>query len=151
MSTPQVSNLELIVQTTSGLLSFLFHFLLQTPRAYQAIKDEVDNICGSTPIKFEQLQKLEYLDAALKETLRLKSTAPGISFTPKHKDEVIGGKYLIPKDHHVMIVLDTLHTDPKVWGNDAHEYRYVLSTIDRLQADIQTRKDAQWRIQEPPT
>jgi cytochrome P450/NADPH-cytochrome P450 reductase len=101
----------------------LFHFLLQTPRAYQAIKDEVDNVCGSTPIKFEQLQKLEYLDAALKEALRLKSTAPGISVTPKHKDEVIGGKYLIPKDHHVMVVLDTLHTDPKVWGEDAHEFR----------------------------
>jgi cytochrome P450 len=123
------------MQTTSGLLSFLFHFLIQTPRAYQAIREEVDRVCGGTPIKIEQLQKLEYIDAALKETMRMKSTAPGISFTPKDKDEVIGGKYLVPKDHHVMIVLNALHMDPKVWGDDAQEFRYVQFNINQVRAD----------------
>jgi hypothetical protein len=33
-----------------------------------------------------------------------------------------------------MVVLDTLHTDPKVWGDDAHEYRYV-HPIDGGEAD----------------
>jgi cytochrome P450/NADPH-cytochrome P450 reductase len=111
------------LQTTSGLLSFLFHYLLATPRAYHAIREEVDRICGDKPIKFEQIQKLEYVDAALKEALRLKATAPGFSVTPKDKDEIIGGKYLIPKGQHVMVILDSLHTDPKVWGDDAEEFK----------------------------
>jgi len=107
-------------------LSFLFHYLLATPRAYHAVREEVDRICGDKPIEFEQLQKLEYVDAALKEALRLKATAPGFSVTPKDKDEIIGGKYLIRKGQFVMVILDALHTDPKVWGNDAQEFRWVI-------------------------
>jgi cytochrome P450/NADPH-cytochrome P450 reductase len=113
----------LTTKTTSGLLSFLFHYLLQTPRSVQAIREEVDRLCGDQPVKFEQLQKLEYLDAALKETLRLKSTAPAFGVTPKNGDEIIGGKYKIEKGQNVMIVLDALHLDPKVWGDDAEEFR----------------------------
>jgi cytochrome P450/NADPH-cytochrome P450 reductase len=106
-------------------LSFLFHYLLKTPRSVQAIREEVDRLCGDQPIRFEQLQKLEYLDAALKETLRLKSTAPAFGVTPKNQDEVIGGKYLIKKGQAVSIILDALHVDPKVWGDDAEVFRYV--------------------------
>ncbi len=42
---------------------------------------------------FEHLAKLEYIDAALKETLRLKSTAPAFSVTPIQDTEVLAGKY----------------------------------------------------------
>ena len=105
------------------MLSFLFHYLLRDPRATAAIRKEVDTVCGSEPVKFEHLQKLKYIDAALKETLRLKSTAPAFTLAPIDKDEVIRGKYVIPKDTAVNVILDALHRDPAVWGDDAEEFR----------------------------
>lgn len=108
------------------MLSFLFHYLLQTPASLKAIRDEVDRVCGDQPVKFEQLSKLEYIDAALKEALRLKSTAPAFGVTPKSEDQIIGGKYKIPMGQAVMVVLDALHLDPKVWGEDAERFRWVF-------------------------
>jgi cytochrome P450/NADPH-cytochrome P450 reductase len=111
------------LQTTSGMLSFLFHFLLQSPASLQKVRQEVDRVCGDKPVRFEQLQKLEYVDAALKETLRLKSTAPAFGVTAKNGDETLGGKYRVPHGQNVMIVLDALHLDPKVWGDDAEVFK----------------------------
>lgn len=107
------------------MLSFLFHYLLQSPASLQKIREEIDLICGDQPVRFDQLQKLEYVDAALKETLRLKSTAPAFGVTPRSGAETLGGKYQVPKGQNVMIVLDALHLDPKVWGDDAAVFRLV--------------------------
>jgi cytochrome P450/NADPH-cytochrome P450 reductase len=112
------------------MLSFLFHYLLRDPRATAAIRKEVDTVCGSEPVKFEHLQKLKYIDAALKETLRLKSTAPAFTLAPIEKDEIIGGKYVVPKDTAINVILDALHRDPAVWGDDAEEFRLVLIPIN---------------------
>jgi len=105
------------------MLSFLFYYLLRDPRATAAIRKEVDGVCGSGPVKFEHLQKLKYIDAALKETLRLKSTAPAFTVAPIDKDEIIGGQYRIPKGTSINVILDSLHRDSAVWGEDAEEFR----------------------------
>ena len=104
------------------MLSFLFHYLLKTPRAYQAIREEVDRVCGDESVQYEHLQQFKYIDAALKETLRLKSTAPAWTVAAK-TDEVIGGCYHIDKGQPIVIVLDALHRDPKVWGDDVEDFR----------------------------
>jgi cytochrome P450/NADPH-cytochrome P450 reductase len=110
-------------ETTSGMLSFLFYWLLKTPRAYQAIRSEVDAVCGNEPVKVEHLQKLKYIDASLKETLRLNPTAPAWTVAPI-KDEVLAeGKYHIKQGQPIAIVLDSLHRDPAVWGEDAEAFR----------------------------
>lgn len=105
------------------MLSFLFYSLLKDPRATAEIRKEVDSVCGSEPVKFEQLQKLKYIDAALKETLRLKSTAPAFTVAPIDKDEVLAGQYRIPKNTSIFVILDALHRDPAVWGDDAEDFK----------------------------
>ena len=104
-------------------MSFLFHYLLKNPSEAQAIRDEVDTICGDGPVKFEHLNKLEYIDAALKETLRLKSTAPAFTVSAKADTELLDGKYEVEKGDPIVVVLDALHRDPLVWGNDAEEFK----------------------------
>ncbi|KAG8879805.1 hypothetical protein FRB97_001375 [Tulasnella sp. 331] len=109
-------------ETTSGMLTFLFYYVLSTPRAYQAIRTEVDTVCGREPISLSHLPKLKYIDAALKEALRLNPTAGAWTVTPK-ADEIIGGKYAVSKGQPITVVLAALHRDPKVWGDDVEEFR----------------------------
>lgn len=118
------------------MLSFLFYRLLQTPRAYQAIRSEVDTVCGNESVKFEHLQKLKYIDAALKETLRLNPTAPAWTVCPKKDETLLDGKYEVKQGQPIMIVLDALHKDPSVWGDDAEEFRLVhVLVIDKYVAE----------------
>lgn len=56
-------------ETTSGLLSFAFYFLMAHPEAYRKTQQEVDNICGKRPIRFEHLSKLSYVAAVSSTTV----------------------------------------------------------------------------------
>ena len=105
------------------MLSFLFHFLLQKPRCAQAIREEVDEICGGEPVEFAHLQKLKYIDAALKETLRLKSTAPAFTVSSLAETDVLAGEYEVQKGTPILVILDALHRDPNVWGEDAEDFK----------------------------
>lgn len=96
---------------------------MRTPRAYQAIRKEVDTVCGDSPIRYEHLQKLHYIDASLKEALRLRSPAPAWAVTPKEDTTIDNRKYKVEKGQTVFIILEALHRDPAVWGADAEEFR----------------------------
>lgn len=109
-------------ETTSGMLSFVFYYLLKNPAAYQRAQEEVDKVIGSGPITVEHMTKLPYINAILRETLRLTPTAPLIALQPL-KDEVLGGKYHIPKGEPLVALLPMIHRDPLVWGEDAEEWK----------------------------
>lgn len=57
--------------TSTALLSWALYLVGQHPTVMQKIQDEVDNILGVEPPRFEQLSKLTYLDQVINETLRL--------------------------------------------------------------------------------
>ncbi|KIW60731.1 hypothetical protein PV05_00925 [Exophiala xenobiotica] len=109
-------------ETTSGLLSFLFYELLKNPQAYRRAQDEVDEIVGKGSITAKHLSKLRYINACLRETLRLHPTAPAFTVSPK-QDEIIGGKYLLPKDTPVVCFVMAAHRDPAVYGEDAEAFK----------------------------
>lgn len=58
-------------ETTSGLLSFCFLMLLQNPTAYLKAQKEVDDVVGKETVTAKHLPKLNYLNAVLRETMRL--------------------------------------------------------------------------------
>ena len=55
-------------ETTSGLLSFLWYYMLKSPEAYRKAKEEVDTVLGTRSMQFEDLGKLPYITAMLRET-----------------------------------------------------------------------------------
>lgn len=126
-------------ETTSGLLSFALLQLLKNPKTYFAAQSEVDRVLGRHGAKLtaRHLNELKYLHAVLRETLRLTPTAPAFSraVRPENTEETvyIGGKqpgpdgtrkkYAIPRGQSVACLLSKIHTDPTVWGPDAHEFR----------------------------
>ena len=109
-------------ETTSGLLSFACYEMLRNPEIYQRAQAEADLVFDSGRPRFEDLSKLGYIDSILKETLRLWPTAP--VFTVKaYEDTIVGGRYFFTKDQAAFIYLPGLHRDPKVWGEDANQFR----------------------------
>ena len=101
-------------ETTSGLLSFLFYLLLENPQVYTKLQEEIDTVIGKEPVTFEHMSKLPYLEACLRETLRLYPTAPALLLAAKGDQIVMDGRYLIKGGENVILLLDKMHRDPEV-------------------------------------
>lgn len=116
-------------ETTSGMLSFLFYFLLKNPTAYKKAQEEVDAVIGRRKITVEDLSKLPYINAVMRETLRLRPTAALIAVhahPTKNKESPVtlgNGKYALNEDEPIAIILSKLHRDPAVYGPDAEEFK----------------------------
>ncbi|KAH6838702.1 NADPH-cytochrome P450 reductase-like protein [Alternaria alternata] len=109
-------------ETTSGLLSFTFYYLLKNPQAYEKAQQEVDDVIGKGPITVDHLTKLPYLNAVLRESLRLQPTAPAVGMTAK-EDTTIGGKYAVKAGTPLVALFPMVHRDPVAYGEDAEEFR----------------------------
>ena len=115
-------------ETTSGLLSFAFLNMLKNPSTYFAAQEEVDRIIGKEKVRSSHLNELKYVQAVLRETLRLTPTAPAITrgVRPENKKEqetLGGGKYAMPAQGGVVCLLTKIQKDPKVWGGDSNEFK----------------------------
>jgi cytochrome P450/NADPH-cytochrome P450 reductase len=112
------------------MLSFLFYHLLKNPSAYQTAQKEVDDVIGTNAITIDYISKLPYIDACLKEALRLNPTAPAFAVTPRtdlpNSDQPVfigGGKYEVKPGMPVVILSQPTQRDPKVYGADAREFK----------------------------
>ncbi|OAA44423.1 NADPH-P450 reductase [Metarhizium rileyi] len=109
-------------ETTSGLLSFTFYYLLKNPSTYQKVQQEVDQVIGREKIKVEHLTKLPYMASVLRESLRLSSGIPGFS-VEAYEDTLLAGKFLVRKGEPITALLTKAHVDPAVFGEDATEFK----------------------------
>ncbi|TID25135.1 fatty acid hydroxylase [Venturia nashicola] len=115
-------------ETTSGLLSFLFYYLIKNPASYQTAQSEVDKIIGRGPITVEHMSQLPYISACLRETLRLTPTAPAWTVEPLPTNTesptlIGGGKYEVKPGTPLIAILPKIHSDPAVYGEDAEEFK----------------------------
>lgn len=114
-------------ETTSGLLFFTFYHLLKKKQLYFNAQQEVDKVIGTGSIEFSHLNKLKYLDACLRESLRLCPTAPAIvkQTNPRLSGETVllGGKYKIEPTDKVVCLLTKSQKDPQVYGADAAKFK----------------------------
>ncbi|KAJ8069548.1 hypothetical protein OCU04_003198 [Sclerotinia nivalis] len=114
-------------ETTSGMFSFLFYNLLKNPSAYQAAQREVDEVVGKGPITIDHMSKLPYIEACLRETLRLTPTAPVISFYPLPNSTespiIVGGKYEVKPGQSILAFIPGIHRDPTIYGDDADSFK----------------------------
>jgi cytochrome P450/NADPH-cytochrome P450 reductase len=119
-------------ETTSGLLSFALHYLLNHPEVVERATAEVDEVLGSTARPtFDQVHRLRYVTQVLNESLRLWPTAPAFTRAPR-ADTVIGGRYAIPAGTPITTIIPSLHRAQSVWGPDAEEFNPDHVAPDRL-------------------
>ncbi|KAI0694739.1 bifunctional P-450/NADPH-P450 reductase [Earliella scabrosa] len=109
-------------ETTSGMLTFTLYFLLKNPEAMRKLREEIDREIGDRPMTVRDVNKLPYLLAVMRESMRLGPTAPIRGATPL-EDTVLGGKYAVEKGANLLINIYVAHRDPKVWGDDAENFR----------------------------
>src|SRR3954452_19337673 len=110
-------------ETTSGLLSFAIHHLLEHPAVAAQAQAEVDEVLGtdpSVPPTEAELGQLSFVDQILEETLRLWPTAPAFFRRPLI-DTTVGG-YEFTAGTPIMAFILGLHRQTDVWGPDAAEF-----------------------------
>jgi cytochrome P450 len=63
-------------ETTATSLAWAFHHVLERPAVHERILDEIARVTGGGPLEPRHVAQLEYLDATVKETLRLNPILP---------------------------------------------------------------------------
>lgn len=109
-------------ETTSATLSFMWYQLLKNPEAFHKAQQQVDEVVGNDIVSLDHIPKLPYIDACIKETLRLNSPITGFGVSPK-QETLLAGKYKIEATDAMSVNLQGLHHDPAVWGEDHNEFR----------------------------
>ena len=103
-------------ETTSGMLTFAFSYLLRNPAVLAQAYAEVDRVLpGDTLPDYAQVAKLEVIERILKEALRLWPTAPMFTVAP-FADEAVAG-YTFRKDRPINIFSPGLHRNPMAWAD----------------------------------
>lgn len=85
----------------------------------------MDRVLGDAALEVKHFPQLKYIEAVLRETLRLFPTAPGFGLRTKSQEDIFigGGRYRIHHKDRIFIGLPSLHHDPAVWGDDAEDFR----------------------------
>ncbi|SPO27363.1 related to Benzoate 4-monooxygenase [Ustilago trichophora] len=115
--------------TTATSLTIFFGYLLDNPRCYAKLRQEINEAVDSgnlaTPVKYAKGSQLEYLQACIKEALRL---SPPISmdlprYVPKGGAMIGNLPHPIPAGTTVGISPYVLHRNREAFGTDAEIYR----------------------------
>ncbi|KAJ0968499.1 hypothetical protein J5N97_025416 [Dioscorea zingiberensis] len=105
------------IDTTSTTIEWAMAEMIDKPETIRKAQEELDSVVGKEEIVDEShLPKLHYLEALVKEALRLHPPTPLL--LPRYPTATcnIGG-YTIPKGTKVFINVWSIHRDPAVWEN----------------------------------
>uniref|UniRef100_A0AC35FTL7 Cytochrome P450 n=1 Tax=Panagrolaimus sp. PS1159 TaxID=55785 RepID=A0AC35FTL7_9BILA len=109
--------------TTQNSLAFLCFELATHPEIQKRVQDEIDENCPYEEIEYEQVQKLTFTEACIKESLRKYPVALGSTARQCTESTTIGkDSFLVDKD--TVIVVDSLSTNynPELWGENPNEF-----------------------------
>ncbi|MFD9664357.1 cytochrome P450 [Rhodococcus sp. NPDC059968] len=117
-------------ETTASALSFALYLLATHPDEAAKARAEVDELWSTdAAVRFEEVAKLRTVRRVIDETMRLWPASPGY-FREAKQDTVLDGRYPFKQGEWLMVVLQQVHRDPAVWGDDADQFR-----PDRFQSE----------------
>ncbi|XP_050370518.1 cytochrome P450 CYP82D47-like [Argentina anserina] len=109
--------------TTMVTLTWAIVLLLNNRHTLKRAQDELDAQIGRERFVSESdVSKLVYIQAIVKETLRLYPAAPLSAPHEFNEDCTIGG-YYVPKGTRLITNLWKIQTDPKMWPDDPLGFR----------------------------
>lgn len=102
-------------ETTAHTLSWLAYLLSKHPEVQRRLGHEVDRVLAGRPPIAADLDRLEYADKVIRETLRLYPPA-WILVREPYTDDVVGGSR-IPARSTLLISPYVTHHRPDIWEN----------------------------------
>ncbi|XP_039814885.1 trimethyltridecatetraene synthase-like isoform X2 [Panicum virgatum] len=122
----KASILELITggtDSSSVTVEWAMSELLRKPEVLAKVTEELDRVVGRGRLVGEgDIPSLPYLDAVVKETMRLHPVAPLLIPRVSREDTAVAG-YDIPRGTRVLVNVWAIGRDPAVWGDAAEEFR----------------------------
>ncbi|KAL1331424.1 geraniol 8-hydroxylase [Arachis ipaensis] len=120
------------IDTTSSTLEWAMAELIHSPKKLLKVREELEESLGKNgEVEESHISKLPYLNAIVKETLRLHPPAP---FLVPHKanDDVELGGFTVPKSAQILINVWSIGRDSRVWANpnSFEPERFLDSEID---------------------
>lgn len=119
-------------KTTSTTVEWAMAELINQPEMMKRAQNELDQVVGCNDVVEEiHLAQLPYLDAIVKEIMRLHPGGPLLIPRRPRVSHVIGG-YLVPKGSKILVNAWAIHRDPKNW-TDPSEFqpeRFFNSPMD---------------------
>ncbi|KAL0718795.1 hypothetical protein Bca4012_068118 [Brassica carinata] len=119
--------------TTSSLLEWTLTELMRHPECVKKLRDEICSVSThNSYVNEEDVEKMSYLNAIIKETLRLHPPLSIVVPRLSSEDVKLRG-YDIAAGTQVMINAWAIQRDHATWGPDAEEYkpeRHLNSSLD---------------------
>ncbi|XP_051130969.1 iridoid oxidase-like [Andrographis paniculata] len=102
-------------ETTSITIEWGFTELLRNPSAFQKLREELDSVVGvGRRVEERDIEKMPYLQAVVKETLRLHPALPLLLPRNTMEDTTYLG-YRIPRGTQVLVNAWAIGRDPESW------------------------------------
>ncbi|KAI3688917.1 hypothetical protein L2E82_46851 [Cichorium intybus] len=103
--------------TTMLTLTWALALLINNPRVLKKAQQELQNHVGlNRMVNESDLTNLVYLQAIIKETMRLYPAAP-LSVPHESTEDCVVGSYTVPKGTRLLVNIWKIHHDPKIWEN----------------------------------
>lgn len=118
--------------TSSTSALWTFAELIKSPKVLRKVQEELDSVVGKERlVQEEDLPKLKYLDAVVKESLRMHTPSAMLLPHESTEDCEIQG-YHIPARSRIFVNVWGIHRDPAVWERplEFDPERFLNSTKD---------------------
>ncbi|WWC91011.1 uncharacterized protein L201_005951 [Kwoniella dendrophila CBS 6074] len=129
-------------ETSSTALTWILYSLAQNPEAQKRLREEAMSVPDERP-NLDTLNSLPYMDAVIREVLRLSAPAPAtmreaaeacvipLGTPVKGRDGKMIESVNLPKGAAMMIPILNVNTSVEIWGEDAEQFnpdRFLKST-----------------------
>ncbi|KAK9277218.1 hypothetical protein L1049_006757 [Liquidambar formosana] len=103
--------------TTSTVVEWVMTEMMVHPAVMKKVNEELTEVVGlNKAVEEFHLPKLQYLDAVVKETVRLHPALPLL--VPRCPSQTCNvGGYTIPKGTKIFLNVWAIHRDPQLWDN----------------------------------
>ncbi|XP_027334960.1 geraniol 8-hydroxylase-like [Abrus precatorius] len=101
--------------TSSNTIEFAMAEMMDKPEVMKRVQEELEAVVGrDSMVEESHINKLPYLQAVMKETLRLHPALPLLVPHCPSETTTVGG-YTIPKGSRVFVNVWAIHGDPSIW------------------------------------
>nr|AMZ03402.1 cytochrome P450 CYP76AH15 [Plectranthus barbatus]UPO25013.1 cytochrome P450 CYP76AH15 [synthetic construct] len=126
-------------ETSATSLEWIMSELVSNPSKLAKVKAELKSVVGEKKVVSEsEMARLPYLQAVIKEVLRLHPPGPLLLPRKAGSDQVVNG-YLIPKGTQLLFNVWAMGRDPSIWKNPEsfEPERFLNQNIDYKGQDFE--------------